>query len=394
MRASTMFALIVAVLVGLGAAVAAKATGLFNRAEPKKEPPPVMVLVAANNLFEGNMLQPTDVKLRPASYSEVEQLRRGELLPPVVQAAAKRFAKVAIPADSPIRKDSLEDLTAPSELRARLAPGTRAVNLAIPKHHASGGLINVGDWVDIQLMAAIEAPAVPLPGGAAQAGGTTAQAAILVRGTRVIAKRNSLWPVNTPLGPDCPVNFTLEMNPYRAALLEFAKDKGTIVLLPVSDYDKRQLEARRNDGMNAPVTQFVATSYSIPDSNEYQDEDKRVSSFLNGNYVISEADLVRVFQLKYNPPPPPPPPEPRLEKVVGIQPAGFYRAGSSRGIAGLNTDEIEEGNVAAAQRRGAVPISHSLGGSYTVGGAPASPFRFRPPDASCLQGQQPATRKK
>jgi Flp pilus assembly protein CpaB len=377
-----MFALIVAVLVGLGAAVAAKATGLFNKAEPKKEPPPILVLVAANNIFEGNMLQPTDVKLRPANFQEAEQLRRGELLPPVLQAAAKRFAKIAIPADSPIRKDYLEDLTAPTELRARLAPGTRAVNLAIPKPHAAGGLINVGDWVDIQLMAAIEAPAVPLPGGAAMAGGTTAQAAIMVRGARVIAKRNSLWPVNTPLGPDCPVNFTLEMNPYRAALVEFAKDKGTIVLLPVGDADKRYLEARRNDILNAPPTQFISTSFSIPDSNEYQDEDKRVASFLNGNYVISESDLARIFQLKYTPPPPPPAPEPRLEKVVGIAPASYY-APRRRGVAGMTPEDegYEEGPVAAQGRRPVTPTG--MGGSYSIGGTPATPFRFKPPAANC-----------
>ncbi|HMP17951.1 MAG TPA: hypothetical protein PKD72_13065, partial [Gemmatales bacterium] len=81
MRASTMFAMIVAVLVGLGAAVAAKATGIFNRAEPKKEPPPIMVLAAANNIFEGNMIQTADVRVRPASLQELEQMRRGELLP-------------------------------------------------------------------------------------------------------------------------------------------------------------------------------------------------------------------------------------------------------------------------------------------------------------------------
>ncbi|HMP17950.1 MAG TPA: hypothetical protein PKD72_13060, partial [Gemmatales bacterium] len=73
---------------------------------------------------------------------------------------------MSIPADAAIRKDYLEDLAAPGELRTRVAPGMRAVNLAIPKHHAAGGLINVGDWGDVQLMAAIEAPAVPLPGGA------------------------------------------------------------------------------------------------------------------------------------------------------------------------------------------------------------------------------------
>jgi Flp pilus assembly protein CpaB len=381
MRASTMFALIVAVLVGLGAAVAAKATGLFNRAEPKKEPPPLMVLAAANNIFEGNMLQQTDVRLRPASPQEVEQLRRGELLPPLAQAATQRFAKVSIPADAPIRKDYLEDLTPPTELRARLAPGMRAVNLAIPKPHAAGGLISVGDWVDVQLMAAIETPAVPLPGGAAAAGGTTAQAAIIVRGARVVAKRNSLWPVNTPLGPECPVNFTLETNPYRAALIEFAKDKGTIVLLPVGDADKRALEARRNDSLTSSPTSVLPVSYNMPDSGEYRDEDKRVSSFLQGNYVI-------IFQLK-DVPPPPLPAEQRLEKVVGIRPVGYLRSSGAGDSAPASPGEAggDEGHAAISARG---PAS---AGSYTIGGTPAPVFRFRPPTPSnCSSCQQNAAR--
>ncbi|MFO0813767.1 MAG: RcpC/CpaB family pilus assembly protein [Gemmatales bacterium] len=376
MRASTMFALIVAVLVGLGAAVAAKASGVFNRTEAKKEPPPIMVLAAANNIFEGNMIQQADVRVRPATFQEAEQLKRGELLPPMVQAAMKRFTKMSIPADSAIRKDYLDDLAAPTDLRARVAPGMRAVNLAIPKHHAAGGLINVGDWVDIQLMAAIETPAVPLPGGAAAAGGTTAQAAIITRAARVIAKRNSLWPVSTPLGPDCPVNFTLETNPYRAALIEFAKDKGTLVLLPVGDGDKRVLEARRNDLMQSSNPASIQTaSYNIADSNEYREEDKRVGNFLNGNYVINEGDLVRIFQLKYVPPTPPTP-ERRMEKVIGISTAGYTRPGN-RAYA---SDPAEEGNaVAIAQRSGP---SVGAGGGYTIGGNSASPFRFKPPEAS------------
>jgi Flp pilus assembly protein CpaB len=349
---------------------------VFNRTEARKEAPPIMVLAAASNIFEGNMIQQADVRVRPATLQEVEQLKRGELLPPMVQAAMKRFAKLSIPADSAIRKDYLEDLAAPTDLRARVAPGMRAVNLAIPKHHAAGGLINVGDWVDIQLMAAIETPAVPLPGGAAAAGGTTAQAAIITRAARVIAKRNSLWPVSTPLGPDCPVNFTLETNPYRAALIEFAKDKGTLVLLPVGDGDKRVLEARRNDLMQSTNPAAIQTaSYNLADSNEYREEDKRVGNFLNGNYVINEGDLVRIFQLKYVPPTPPTP-ERRMEKVVGISTAGYTR-GVNRANA---SDPAEEGNaVAIAQRSGP---SVGGGGGYTIGGNSASPFRFKPPEAS------------
>src|SRR5262245_8083998 len=110
MRASTMFALIVAVLLGLGVAVAAKATGIFSRGEVKKEAPPPMVLVAAANVFEGHCIQGSDVKLRPMRADEAELAKKGELLPPLTQAAVRRFVKVSIPADTAIRKEFLEDL--------------------------------------------------------------------------------------------------------------------------------------------------------------------------------------------------------------------------------------------------------------------------------------------
>src|SRR5205823_2555739 len=104
-----------------------------------------------------------DVRLRPARPEEIEAVRKGELLPPVAQAAARRFAKVSIPADTALRREYLEDLSAPADLRARLSPGTVAVNLALPKQHCAGGLIATGDWVNVQLMTAVEGPAEPTP---------------------------------------------------------------------------------------------------------------------------------------------------------------------------------------------------------------------------------------
>lgn len=390
MKASTLFALILAVLLGLGAAVGAKYTGLLGRTETKKEPPPIMVLAAAGNIFEGNVIQAADVRLRPAHAEEMEAIRKGELLPPMIPAAVKRFAKINIPADAPMRKEFLEDLMAPTDLRARLAPGMRAVNLAIPKHHAAGGMINVGDWVDVQLMAAVEAPGVPLAGGAVAAGGTTAHAAMIARGVRIAAKRNNLWPVNTPLGPDCPVNFTLETNPYRSALIEFAKDKGTLVLLPVSEADKRSLEARRSDSLlqQQQNGNVVTASYVLQDNAEYQEEDVRVSNFLQGKYVIGENDLARIFNLKYTPPEAPPEPK-KMMRITGIRSTGYHVLDGDR--------ESFEAPVASGNNgpRRIAPANYTSNGVATAATSDATPFRFRPPEANCGTGNSLAipTRK-
>src|SRR5205823_7978112 len=119
------------------------------------------------------------------------------------------------------------------DLKARISQGMRGINVAVAKVHCAGGMISVGDWVDVQLVTNLEEPAAP--GNGKNAPPPSTASAVIARAVRVIAKRNSLWPVMTPLAPDMPYNFTLEANPYRAGLIEFVKDKGTIALLPLSD---------------------------------------------------------------------------------------------------------------------------------------------------------------
>jgi Flp pilus assembly protein CpaB len=382
MRASTMFGLIVAVLLGLGVAVGVKASGLLSPGEPKKEPPPPLVLVAAVNIFEGNCLQAADVKLRPArSGEELDGLRKGDFLPATPQAAVRRFAKVSIPADSPIKKDYLEDLSAPPDLRNRLSKGMRAVNTAIPKEHCDGGMIQVGDWVDVSLTTTVDAP----DGGKNPS--TATRSAIIARNVRVIAKRNDLWPKATPLGPSCPVNFTLEMDPYRAALFEFVKQKGTLSLQLIPEADKLRLEAHRNEIM-ADRDGVVPVSFNISDSSEYADEDQRVAGFLSGKTPVSEQDLMRIFDLKYEPPMlQTPPPPATITKISGTDYAGqhaFYPAGYSpksgvnftppNGIAPVG------GDVLAVGPGGFVSRETTMKNMAPSSSTPV--FNFRPPDSA------------
>lgn len=362
MRASTLFALIVAVLLGLGVAVGAKASGLLSRGEPKKDVPSPMVLSAAVNIFEGTCLQANDVRLRPMRPDEADAYKKGELLPALTQAAVRRFAKVNIPADTALRKDFLEDMTAPPNIKDRLAPGMNAVNVAVPKAHCAGGMINVGDWVNVQLVTNLDTPE----------GQSTTAAAIIARAVRVVAKRNSLWPVLQPLAHDAPVNFTLETNPYRAALIEFAKQKGQLVLMPLSEAERRGLEARRNDLFQGAGV--VQASYSNPDSPEYRDEDARVAAYNQGAYAISDADLMRIFNLKIEPPVEPTPMT--IEVWSGVRRAGTVTFGS-RPATSPSPSQPSRSNPSRTSplQRVALPLQQAA--------TPATGFRFTPPPPDC-----------
>src|SRR5262245_33772912 len=137
MRASTLFALTFAVLLGLGVAVAARMSGVFNRAPeaaaPKKQE--VQVLVAAKNLFAGDTIDAGGVRIRVLKAEEVDhyQAHKDDYLPAVATAAVLRIAKSDIIADQPILKQQLEDMTKPLSLSNRLAPTMRAITLSVPR---------------------------------------------------------------------------------------------------------------------------------------------------------------------------------------------------------------------------------------------------------------------
>ena len=67
MRASTLFALTIAVLIGLGVAIAARMSGYFNTTKTVETPAKkqeVQVLVAARNLFAGDLIDSGTVRVR------------------------------------------------------------------------------------------------------------------------------------------------------------------------------------------------------------------------------------------------------------------------------------------------------------------------------------------
>jgi hypothetical protein len=122
-------------------------------------------------------------------------------------------------------------------------------------------------------------------------GELSTRTACLARSLRVIVKRNNLWTALGAVSENQPVHFTLEANPYRAALLEFAKQKGELTLIPTSA-PKESVTGIR------PAGGIIPASQSDLDSKEYRDEDIRVAAINRGELVVGETDLERIFNLQ------------------------------------------------------------------------------------------------
>jgi Flp pilus assembly protein CpaB len=296
-----MLALTLALLTGLGAVVAARYAGWLSKPEPpkpeevkKEEKKEIQVLVAARNVFPGDVIETGWVRtraLRPEEIAEYEK-NKDHYLPATPPAAALRVAKVAIEAETPILRTHLEDLIKPDPLNKRLLPNMRAVNIAVEKDASAGGLIQAGEWVDVHLTSTIT-----------NGDQTTTRTAVVASSVRVIAKRNALWTIFQPLPDNKPVNFTLEANPYRAALIEYAKSKGALSMVPVSAAERRSLEERRNKVLKAGDPKVLPISFAQPGSADSNGEETRVEMFARGEYSIGHGDLIRIFDLTTPPPP-------------------------------------------------------------------------------------------
>ncbi|MFO0879668.1 MAG: Flp pilus assembly protein CpaB [Gemmataceae bacterium] len=295
MRASTVFALTLALLIGLGALVGARYMGYLGKQEPPRKE--IQVLVAARNLFANDVIETTWVKARALRAEEIAhyEANKQQYLPPVPGAASLRIPKRSIEADTPILREDLKEMAKPEPLAMRLLPNMRAVNLTLPKDQSAGGLIQVGEWVDVYMTTTINSD-----------GQETTRTAPIANRLRVIAKRNALWNVFGALPDNKPVHFTLEANPYRAGLIEFARTKGVLCLIPVSAAEQKDLEGKRVQLLDANVPEEVLpVSFNKKAGSDYAQEEVRVEALNRGEYAIGSTDLMRIFDLNTGAPPRP-----------------------------------------------------------------------------------------
>jgi Flp pilus assembly protein CpaB len=380
MRASTVFILALSLLVGLGGVSVAKYMGLFSKKEaPPPGPPPLpeKVLVAGVTLYKDMTATADMVMVRDLRPGEKEELEtrfgpkwRERLMPPLTSAAHMRVARQTIEADQPLFRSQFEEPNLPDRLTTRLAPNTRAVNVSVPKNRAAGGAVRVDDYVDVLLTTTV-----------ASGDREETRTAPIARRCKVIMKRNNPWSMLGSDPDDKPMDFTLQANVYRAALIDYAKGYGELTLLPV------------------PTPPETNGTFSDPTSKEYANEDQRVDEVNRGERTIGEEDLARIF--KPNPPAPRVPAVPPVvvQHLVGVSDAGRSTfpspqpGGNGNGAAGGGTN----GNVGGApvgppapaqpanpvQPAGGVGSAAPRGGNMSAGGAVASAgYAFRLPNAT------------
>jgi Flp pilus assembly protein CpaB len=306
------------------------------------------ILVAARNIYAGKCITEEDVRVRLMRPRERDQYKGQHLLPAYVPAAVGRVAVKPIPADQAITEEALEPLeTYKDQLAERITPGMRAVNLQLPLTESGGGLIRVGDYVDVLIKTTVEPNHDCLsPAEQCRLGLPATMEGILVRDARVIVRRNVLWPNCRPYSM-CVTNFIVETDPYRAALLEYAKDRGLITLIPISDVERRlELENRRQAFLDdkgvfptrlvnmtaKEILEYEASleklprdepkrylTYHLRTSEEYRLENFRVRDVLRGERMINDQDLARILDLRLRQPPAPPPPT-TVQRIVGVKP--------------------------------------------------------------------------
>jgi Flp pilus assembly protein CpaB len=350
MRASTLFALTIAVLIALGVAVAARYSGFFDSQPPvTKKPEVYQVLVASQNLFKGITLSANDVKvveIRDQKEIDDYKANRDKYMPAVPAAANYRILARNVVAGEPLMKDDFKEFDIAKPIHARLRPWMRAISVQVPKDRAAGGIIQVGERVDVMLTTQISC-----------ADGSclnpSVESAIIARDVRVIAKRNSLWTILAPIPEDQPLQFTLEANPYRAALIEFARLKGDLTLIPTP------LPAI----VEIPPTPKAPPRpiFSDPDNREYEDEDRRVDEILANKLTVGDLDLERIFNLK------PLPqkaaiPQTRIEQYSDVRPIGVS---VFPGKGAPNGPKASEGSGTSV--RAASLVSEASSGGYQFG---------------------------
>ncbi|MCI0460761.1 MAG: Flp pilus assembly protein CpaB [Gemmataceae bacterium] len=359
MRASTLFAITVAILLALGVAVAARYSGFFDsQPPPVKKTPVYQILVANQNLFEGITISGADVRVRDVRDEEMRQYldNKDRYLPPVPMVANYRVLARNVLADEPLRKEDFKELKLATPLHLRLGPFMRAVSVSVPKERAAGGMIQTGEHVDVMLTTQITCPE-----------GTcyhpAVETAVIARNLRVIAKRNSLWTVLAPLPEDGLLQFTLEANPYRAALIEFARLKGDITLVPTPSAQVRDPAVIKGGGR---------PTFSDPENREYKDEDLRVDAILGSDLTVGDPDLERIFNLKPLPPKVPPLRVERFSDVKAVAPAVFSSGGGPLNGSGTTI-------------RTAAALASNGGGGYLFGPPGGSTPRTAADCPTCRQ---------
>ena len=200
--------------------------------EPEEvEPPWPFVLVAAEEIFAGDLLTPDLVEWRMWRHEinlDNALERNADILDRVLGAAVK----LPIKANTPIYRDRIVRPGFPGYITAALAPGHRAVPVQVDGATASAGIVHPGDTVDLTLVYAQGA------GGSQTLSALGPVAQVIVSNVRVLAIGSNVLRMRTsgmdgtlqspPPEPPSGNIYTLEVTPRDADRIALAATTGEL----------------------------------------------------------------------------------------------------------------------------------------------------------------------
>ncbi len=297
MRASSLFGMTIAILIGMAVVFGVKTAGLFDRKLPEKKNEDMpRILVAQTNLFQEMTTTSADVMLRPVDPSELDQYLKNKhkYMPAILAAANLRILARNVPANEPLLREHFQDLGLPDPLGMLLGQGMRAVNLQLPRERCGGGVIRKNDRVDVYLTTQVCADK--------ECTNPESMSAPIALGLKVVVKRDNIWTMLRGDDEGKPIPFTLEANPYRAALIEFAKTRGYLTIVPMGPVSKK----------------FAVTV------NEDKEEEQRVIDHLERGNPIGNGDIEKIFKLNPIAPPGGGSPPIMIERWSNVIPKGGH----------------------------------------------------------------------
>jgi Flp pilus assembly protein CpaB len=298
-NASTVFAVILAILAGLIFAWVFKVAFLDRKPAPKPpEEKRIALTVAAVNIPDKTLVTPAMVKtirLTQAEYEErLPRSKLGNRMLLTGNQPVGRTTETPIRAEEPMFDDQFEPFHYPRPVSEYLAPGKQSVIVEVP---ADTTMVQRGDYVDVMCSLGNE-KAVFGPAG-------SSATAILAKGRKVIARFHTTATAGRPPAGDM-WPYTLEVEPWQAAAIELARKIGGKFALAVSAKET----PTSSDGIGVTASVPVSTS----SDQLYKAAEARYAE--TNRFTV--ADLAALFGVEE--------PEPeqiyRLERLIGNQPAG------------------------------------------------------------------------
>jgi Flp pilus assembly protein CpaB len=284
MSAGLLFAIAMAIIIGLLFAWLFKMVLLDKKPAPKPVDDTEEITVAAANIYDQTEVKSVHVKkvrVDKKRYAELSKTDRGPMLKG--NQPVGRVTKIGhwIKAEEPFYEEDLYPYTYPDSIKRKLEPGYRAAIVTVAAKEA---MVQVDDYVDVYCTLSNDALG---PGGQ----GT----AEIAKGAKVIARFGTTRPGAQPARLDAPREYTLQVTPYRFALMELAKTMGAKFSLTVAPQPAE------------------GDSKSLPASNDVNDPKEQVADRVSG------ADLATLFGIAATPGAPGPW---EIEKYVGIKNEG------------------------------------------------------------------------